>query len=94
MPTMKQYSDHNWCIEQLKKAQEADHDMREQAREAHLFANKRDGQWEPHWWEASDGKPRYSFDMVNPIVDQVHHVLETTSPVDGTPARQFLAPRQ
>jgi hypothetical protein len=76
MPTMKQYSDHNWCIEQLKKAQEADHDMREQAREAHLFANKRDGQWEPRWWEASDGKPRYSFDMVNPIIDQVTGAID------------------
>lgn len=63
-------------LEELKKAQDADHDNREKAREADLFVSKRDGQWEPHWWTANDKKPRYTFDMVTPIIDQISGEME------------------
>ena len=76
MATTKQYGDHQWVIEALKKAQEADHDMREAARESHLFAHARDGQWEPYWWDQNEGKPRYTFDMINPIIDQVAGAMD------------------
>lgn len=65
------YDDHRTVLDLLSAAQQADHDNRERAREAHLFVDKRDGQWEPYWWHKSEGKPRYTFDFVNPIIDQV-----------------------
>ena len=97
MPTKKQYQDHSWVLTQLKAAQEADHDNREQAREAHLFVNKRDGQWEPYWWDNSDGKPRYTFDLVNPIIDQVAGDMERSdfdirvSPAGGEATKELAA---
>ena len=65
------HQDHEWVLARLKDAQEADHDNRERAREAHLFCDKRNGQWEPTVYEKNDGKPRYTFDLVNPIIDQI-----------------------
>ena len=76
MPTKEQYADHSWMLEQLKNAQDADHDNRERAREAHNFVDKRDGQWEQKWYDANDGKPRYTFDLTNPIIDQVAGDME------------------
>lgn len=70
------HDDHNWVLEQLKEAQQADHDSRERAREAHHFVDARDGQWEPEFYQQSKGKPRYQFDMVNPIIDQVSGDIE------------------
>jgi len=72
----EKYSDHKAVMDMLTKAQGADHDNRERAREAHLFVDKRDGQWEPYWWNANTNKPRYTFDMVCPIVDQVAGEIE------------------
>ena len=72
----KQYESHEKVLEKLADAQAADHDLREQAREAHLFVDKRNGQWEPKWWAANSNKPRYTFDMCNPIVDQVCSEIE------------------
>jgi len=70
------YDDHQSVMNMLSQAQAADHDNRERAREAHLFIDKRDGQWEPYWWNANTNKPRYTFDMVCPIVDQVSGEIE------------------
>ena len=69
--------DHSWMLNQLKKAQDADHDQREIARDCDLFTTKRDGQWEPYIWNAAgNNKPRYSFDMTSPIVDQIAGEIE------------------
>ena len=76
---MHDYSDHKYVQELIKKAQEADSDNREKVREANLFLNKRDGQWEPFWWSANTGKPRYTFDLSNPIVDQIAGEMEQAS---------------
>lgn len=70
------YDDHQSVMNMLSQAQAADHDNRDRAREAHLFIDKRDGQWEPYWWNANINKPRYTFDMVCPIVDQVAGEIE------------------
>ena len=75
MPTKEQYESHSWCLENLKKSQDADHDMREQARECASFLTSRRGMWEQHWWDASDGKPRYTFDLTTPIVDQIEGAM-------------------
>ena len=65
------FTDHDEVLGQLKEIQEADHDNRERAREAHLFLDKRDGQWEPEWWNAANEKPRYTFDITSPAIDQI-----------------------
>lgn len=70
---------HQRVLELLQKAQDADHDMREKARETFLFITKADGQWEPYWWSSNAAKPRYTFDMCTPIVDQVAGGLEQAS---------------
>jgi len=71
MPTLKNYDDHAWMLEALKKAQDDDHDNREAAREAHRFVNDRDGQWEDNWREVYNGRPRYTFDLTNPMIEQI-----------------------
>jgi len=65
------YSDHANVLSMLEKAQGAEHDMREMAREAVLFVTKRDGQWEPFWWNNNANRPRYTFDITSPIVKQI-----------------------
>lgn len=76
MPEESKYSDHKWVLKQLLAAQEADHDNRERAREAHPFVDARNGQWEQNWYNRSEGKPRYTFDLTNPIIDQVAGDME------------------
>lgn len=75
------YDEHEYVINLLSSSQEADQDLRDNAREATLFVNKRDGAWEPYWYNnAKEAKsPRYSFDMVNPIIDQVCSEIEQAS---------------
>jgi hypothetical protein len=73
---MPNFSDHNTAVLKLTEAQGVEKDNRERAREAHLFVDKRDGQWEPFWWNANDGKPRYTFDMTGPIIDQIAGEME------------------
>jgi hypothetical protein len=72
------YDSHDWVLRELKRAQEADQDNREMAREAELFVLKRDGQWEPTVQMAATDKPRYTFDIVGSIVDQVTGTLQRT----------------
>lgn len=65
------YEDHGTVQDLLKKCQDVEHDNRERAREAFHFCEKRDGQWEPSIVEALKDRPRYTFDKVGPIVDQI-----------------------
>ena len=73
---MPSFDDHTYVLNLLTTSQDADKDNRQKSREAHLFLDKRDGQWEPFWWDASDGKPRYTFDQANPIIDQIAGEME------------------
>jgi hypothetical protein len=76
MAVMPKYTDHAKVLIMLKRCQEADSDNRAMALEAQWFLEKPDGQWEPEWWEKNSGKPRYTFDMTSPIVDQVAGEIE------------------
>ena len=69
------YESHTWVLQKLEQAQEADHDNREQARECLNFVTRRGGMWEQQWWDRSDGRPRYTFDMTTPIVDRVQRTM-------------------
>lgn len=88
------YDSHQDVLDLLSAAQMADHDNREAAREAHLFISKRDGQWEPYWWNNNINKPRYTFDMTTPIVDQIAGEIEqadfdvSVSPAGGSASKE------
>jgi hypothetical protein len=62
--------------ELLKKAQDADHDNRERDRDVTHFLEKDDGQWEPDVIQRMLGRPRYTFDKCNPIVDAIAGEIE------------------
>ena len=85
---------YNECITGLKDAQQADHDNRIMVREADHFVNKRDGQWEPKIVQKLSGKPRYTFDECNPIIDDIMGEMEqmdfavTVTPGDGIASKQ------
>ena len=91
------YSEHSDVLKLLDQCQESDQDNREAVREANIFLDKRDGQWEPEWSNSvSNGnKPRYTFDMVNPIVDQVSSEIEQSdysvkvSPAGGDATKEI-----
>jgi len=68
---MTDFTDYSTVQQLLKEAQDADHDLRENAREAHHFLDNRQGQWEPSIINKMSGRPRYTFDMCNPVVDQI-----------------------
>lgn len=68
---MADYTDHKKVLDYLVTDQDADSDNREKVKEAHLFLNKRNGQWEQSWWDRCEGKPRYTFDMTTPIIKQI-----------------------
>lgn len=72
------YKDHSDVINALKNAQESEHDMRIHVREAHHFLDHREGQWEPEIWNkfGTHGRPRYTFDQCNPVVDQISGEME------------------
>jgi len=61
------HSEVNITLEQIQKDER---DQRDQSREAHVFIDKRDGQWEQGYWDQCDGSPRYTFDLANQVVNQ------------------------
>ena len=72
------YDDHAKVINLLQKAQDADHDNRNKTRAVTLFLDKDDGQWEPGILRLNreSGKPTYTFDKCNPIVDSIASSIE------------------
>lgn len=58
-------------LKALRASQEADYDRREKLREVQDFLNAPNGQWEPEIYNKFDGKPRYTFDMCKPVVEQI-----------------------
>jgi len=71
MATDINFSDHNKVLVMISEAQDANTDMRQGVRDAKLFLNKRDGQWDPYAIEKMNGRFRGTFDMCTPIVDQI-----------------------
>lgn len=68
---MASFEDHGDVLTLLQKAQDADHDNREKVREVNHFLDKPDGQWEPEVSQALAGRPRYTLDQCNDIVDDI-----------------------
>jgi hypothetical protein len=91
---MPNYDDHKQVMDMVTTAQGSDEDLRQESRDAHLFIHKKDGQWEPYWWNLNSGKPRYSFDMTGPVVDQIAGEMEQAdfsikiSPASGAASKE------
>lgn len=60
----------------LSQAQTADKDNRDKVREVTHFLEKPDGQWEPSIVNNMKGRPRYTFDKCNPVVDSIAGEME------------------
>jgi len=88
-------SSHNECLTLLKEAQEAEEDNREMSKEADLFLNKRDGQWESAVLNTFKNRPKYTFDECNPIIDGIMGEVEandfgiTVSPAGGEATKEI-----
>lgn len=67
---------HSQNLEKLRDAQSTDRDNREKVREADMFVNKRDGQWDPYIVNRMGNKPRYTFDHCNAILDDIIGEME------------------
>lgn len=73
---MPDYDDIIAVKQLLSDAQEAETDNREKVREVTHFLQKDDGQWEPSIVQNMSGRPRYTFDKCNPIVDSIAGEME------------------
>jgi len=76
MATDIDFSKHSNVLIMVKEAQDASNDSRQAARDAKLFLNKRDGQWDPYAITKMNGRFRGTFDMCTPIVDQISGEIE------------------
>jgi len=70
------FSKHSNVLVMISEAQDATTDSRQATRDAKLFLNKRDGQWDPYAWDKMEGRFRGTFDMCTPIVDQISGEIE------------------
>ena len=73
---MPDFNDINDVKTLLSEAQDAEYDNREEIREVTHFLQKQDGQWEPSIIQNMSGRPRYTFDKCNPIVDAISGEME------------------
>jgi hypothetical protein len=67
------FKKHGVVLNLIEEAQGADKDEREMSRQARLFLDHPQGQWEPEIWSAygKSKRPRYTLDKCNPIVNQI-----------------------
>lgn len=68
---MPDFTKHDVAVSKLTAAQDVEKDNRERAREAHMFVDKKNGQWEDDVWDKKEGSPRYQFDQTGPIIKQI-----------------------
>lgn len=73
---MPEFTNHQDVIELFGEAQRVETDNRERAAEAHSFLDERAGQWETNVIADNDKKPRYTFDLTGPIVNQIAGEME------------------
>lgn len=73
---MIDYDDITIVNKLLSEAQTAEKDNREKVREVTHFLQKTDGQWEPDIVQKMSGRPRYTFDKCNPVVDSIAGEME------------------
>ncbi len=72
----KGFKNHGAILKLLRKAQSVETDVREIVREVHAFLDDKDGQWDPHATAAFAGRPRYTLDKCNDLVDDIAGAME------------------
>jgi len=70
------FENHNNVLQLLRKAQSVEKDVRDIVREVHDFLDQKDGQWEDLAKEKFKGRPRYTFDKCNDLVDDIAGAME------------------
>jgi len=73
---MADFNDIQYVNKLLSDAQEAEYDNREDVREVTHFLQKKDGQWQPEVIQRMSGRPRFTFDKCNPVVDSIAGEME------------------
>jgi len=68
---MPNFSNYAAVMKLLENVQSDEKDMRDQVREQRVFLTKKDGQWDQDAINRTKGKPRYTFNMTSPIIDQI-----------------------
>ena len=70
------FSDHRGVLKLLRAAQDVETDVREIVREVHGFLDDKDGQWDDQAAKAFAGRPRYTLDKCNDLVDDIAGAME------------------
>ena len=70
------FGDHRGVLTLLTAAQDVETDVREIVREVHAFLDDKDGQWDDHATKAFAGRPRYTLDKCNDLVDDIAGAIE------------------
>jgi len=70
------FENHDSVVLLLGKAQSVESDVRDKAREVHSFLDEPDGQWDDHALQAFAGRPRYTLDKCNDLVDDIAGAME------------------
>lgn len=69
-------ADHKDIIIDLSDSQEAESDVRENSREQEISLHMRGGQWEASVWNRLANRPRYSLDLMSPLIQQISGEME------------------
>ncbi len=64
------------CLAAFAKAQSDEHDNRELSREEDYFCLEKGGQWEDNVVNAMGNRPKFTFDKVSPIIDDIMAEVE------------------
>lgn len=72
----KGFENHKAVLTLLRLAQTAEEDVREIVREVHAFLDEKDGQWDAQAAKAFTGRPRYTLDKCNDLVDDIAGAIE------------------
>jgi len=71
-----EFEDHKGVLQLLRKAQAVETDVRDIVREVHTFLDDKDGQWDDQATKAFAGRPRYTLDKCNDLVDDIAGAIE------------------
>ena len=70
------FENHRSVLLLLGKAQSIESDVRDIVREVHIFLDDKDGQWDTLATKAFKGRPRYTLDKCNDLVDDIAGAIE------------------
>lgn len=84
---MTDFTDDKEVLALFTAAKDVEQDNRDKVREAQMFIHLEDGQWEPQFITATGKDPRYTFDLADPVVNQIAGKIEQSSfDIDIKPA--------